>query len=154
MTMGYGGPPHGGHGMAGFGPAPVAGGNYEFTQYDNETIARVGGRAKTYGVVSTVIGVVLFVLAFTAIAAVPSKRDGALIALGLGAIAVQPVISGHFYSQAGRAFMAVATTQGNDIAHMMEALGKLRSAVRVEAVVAIVALVVGFVGALVWHSMK
>lgn len=44
---------------------------------------------------------------------------------------------------------SVVETQGNDIAHVMDGLGKLRDAVRLEAIVAMIAFVLGVILALV-----
>lgn len=75
----------------------------------------------------------------------------ALMAVGfvLFTMALPLLISGKFYLDAGRALKSVVETQGNDIAHMMDGLGKLRDAVRLEAIVAMIAVVLGVILALV-----
>ena len=64
-------------------------------------------------------------------------------------MAIQPLVSGKFYLDAGKALKAVVDTLGNDVEHMMDGLAKLRNAVRLEAIVAIVAVVLGILLAFV-----
>lgn len=124
--------------------APQPGGTYEFTQPQNMTIGRLASRSKTWGIISIIIGVIMLALGIIVIVAIDhdlARAGGAVIA----AAALQPAVSGAFYLSAGGAFSNVVNTQGNDIAHMMSAMGKLTNAMRVEAIVAIIAMVAGTV---------
>jgi hypothetical protein len=141
---------------AGWGPqpgyAPAPGGSYEFNQLENNVIGRLGGRAKTWGICSIVVGAIMLILGVVVMAAV-----GTDMALAVGSViavaALQPIVSGGFYLSAGSAFNSVVSTQGNDIPHMMNAVKKLTNAMRIEAIVAIVAIVGGVVlGAVIFSA--
>ena len=148
----YGQPPYGQQQPYGQPPAaPPAGGSYEFTQAENMTIGRLASRAKMWGIISIVIGAVMLISGVAlalAIDHVLAQAGGAVIA----SAALQPVVSGAFYLSAGGAFNNVVNTQGNDIPHMMSAMGKLTNAMRVEAIVAIIAMVAGTVLGIVFSG--
>jgi hypothetical protein len=140
----YGQPPYGQNPYGQPPAAPPAGGSYEFTQPENVVIGRLGSRAKTWGIISIIVGAIMLILGVVVIIAIDNAiatAAGAVIA----AAALQPVVSGAFYLGAGGAFSNVVNTQGNDIPHMMSAMGKLTNAMRVEAIVAIIAMVAGTV---------
>ncbi|MBI2395797.1 MAG: hypothetical protein HYV09_39900 [Deltaproteobacteria bacterium] len=129
-----------GYPQGGYAPPPAAGGAYEFSQMENTTIGRLGSRAKTWGICSIVIGLILLVLGVVVIIAAPG--EAALPVGGVIAVAaLQPVVSGGFYMAAGGAFKNVVDTQGNDVPHMMDAMKKLTNAMRVESIVALLAIV-------------
>jgi uncharacterized membrane protein HdeD (DUF308 family) len=72
----------------------------------------------------------------------------ALIVTGLASLINCNVISfildlivGIFFITGGSSLAAVVNTQGNDIAHMMQALGKLGTAFKIRVIVTLVALV-------------
>lgn len=126
-------------------PAPgQTGAGYEFSQAEDAVIRRLGGRARLYGVMSIVIGLLMMAAGLVVIVVVPGSLGvpvGAVVAVA----ALQPIVSGGFYAAAGGAFGKVVDTQGNDIPHMMGAITKLTHAVRVEAIVALVATIAGLV---------
>ncbi len=142
----------------GWGPqpgyAPAAGGSYEFNQLENGVIGRLGGRARTWGVCSIVIGAIMLILGVVVMIAVGNDMGlavGSVVAIA----ALQPMVSGGFYLAAGTAFNNVVNTQGNDIPHMMDAMRKLTNAVRIEGIVAIVTIVAGVVlGAVVFAASQ
>jgi hypothetical protein len=141
--QGWGHAPAGGFAPAGYGHPPAGGGGYNFSQLEEISIRKVGGRSKTWGIISLIIGALLLLAGLGVMVGVDhpiAKAAGAAIL----AVALQPIISGWFYMQAGQAFDAVVDTHGDDIGHMMNAVGKLTNAVRVEAIVSILAVVLGF----------
>jgi len=135
--QGYGGP-------GGFAHAPAGGGSYEFSQLEDISIRKVGGRSKTWGIISLVMGGLLLLGGLGVMVAIDHPL-GKAAGAGVLAVALQPIVSGWFYVQAGQAFQSVVDTQGDDIGHMMTAVGKLTNAVRVEAIVSVLAFVLGIV---------
>ena len=55
---------------------------------------------------------------------------------------------GVFYMRSAESIGAIATTQGHDLPHLMEALQKLRVAFQIEVIVGILAFAGGFIAAL------
>jgi len=135
----------------GFAPAMGAGGNYEFTEPENIIIRGAGGRSRTWGVMSIIIGAIEVVLGgiVTAYGFTVSNATvkGTLIGLGLFVViaALVPVITGKFYMDAGGALTDVANTQGDDIPLMLNAVSKLKIAVQIEALFTIGAFVLGLI---------
>ncbi len=151
--------------QAGWGAAPGAaagGGNYEFNAAENQVIGTAGSRASLWGIVSLVGGglmivggliATIFGIVTIASARYSSTRMAGAATMGAGFVllmmALQPLISGKLYLDAGKALKTVVDTQGNDITHVLEGLAKLRNAIRLEAIVAIVAVVLGLMFTLV-----
>ncbi len=131
-----------GWGPPGQQPGHAAGSGYEFTQTENAVIGRLGGRARLYGVMSIVIGLLMLAAGVIVIVVLPGPF-GLPVGATIAVAALQPIVSGGFYAAAGSAFKQVVDTQGNDIPHMLGAIGKLTHAVRIEAVVAILATIAG-----------
>lgn len=133
-----------GYPQGGYAPPPPAGGAYEFSQVENATIGRLASRAKTWGICSIVIGLILMVLGVVVMIAAPAEV-GLPVGGVLSVAALQPVVSGGFYMAAGGAFKNVVDSQGNDVPHMMDAMKKLTNAMRVESIVALLAIVGGVI---------
>ena len=87
---------------------------YEFSQVENMTVAACGKGA-------TILAIVLFVLAAGAVLSVCADPLSGMVTL------VERIVGGVFLLTAAQALKLVTQTQGNDIAHMMGALGKLRN---------------------------
>ena len=144
---GYGGPPPGG----GYGgPPPAANpyaspgaayggagmmnyGNYEFSDMENQIIDKAAGRARTWGIISIVLGALQLLGTLGAVA-----NPGFIVYLPQGIIAI---IIGTTFLGAGNSLKAVVETQGNDIPHMMTAVQKLGSAFFIQIVVTIIGVV-------------
>lgn len=140
------GPP----GAPGYGAMPQATvgaaaspGGYEFNQWENATIAKVGSRARTWGIMSIVFGVLL--IGGAALLFAYGQKEAKLVPIGgaVLAIGIQPIVSGAFYIAAGSTLSSVVYSQGNDIPLMLQALRKLTHAVRIEAIAAVVTVLVG-----------
>lgn len=128
---------------------PLSTGHYEFTADENETIALVGSRAKLWGIISIVTGV----LALVGLVVALLFKDE-LIEHGLEAnyvtvfvVALVPIVLTHLvismlYMGAGKSLQAVVHTQGNDIEHLMQSLDKLGTAFLVEFGIGMLAVVV------------
>lgn len=131
---GYGAPPAQGYpgqqqpGMMGGGF-----GNYEFSDNENGIIGKAASRAKLWGVISIVVGACNVLAGFGCFA----KPD--LIVnffSGITAIVVGVVFLG-----VGGSLKMICDSQGNDIAHLMQAMQKLSSAFLIQTIVTIVGAV-------------
>ena len=161
--QGYGAPPAGGYGQppgpqgygapppnmgfqqppyAAQGPAPgMAGGSYgsyEFNETEDLVIDKTASRAKLWGIISTSLGVLQL---FSSCFAVLSPGLATNAPTGIVAIIV-----GITFLGVGKSLKSVVQTQGNDLAHMMQALDKMGSAFMVQIVCAIICVVLAFVG--------
>jgi hypothetical protein len=104
-------------------------GTYEFNDTENSVIDKAASRAKLWGIISIVVGVLQCFASCGALA----KPDMATY-FPTGIIAI---IVGVTFLGVGNSLKAVVQTQGNDIAHMMQALQKMSSAFTVQIVCAI-----------------
>lgn len=142
-----GAPPMGG------GGGQLSTGQHEFGQIENAAMTKAGGRTKRWGYVSLVLGAILLLASFAIFgvgAALPGPMaGGAVAALGVGTAALIQLATGWFYVQSGDRIESVATTQGNDVEHLMQGLDKLANAMRIEAIVTMVLFSLGFIAALV-----
>jgi hypothetical protein len=108
-------------------------GNYEFSDMENQIIDKAAGRAKTWGIISIVIGALQLLGTLGAIA-----NPGLIVYLPQGIIGI---IIGTTFLGAGNSLKAVVDTQGNDIPHMMTAVQKLGSAFYIQIIVTIIGVV-------------
>ena len=133
---GYGAPPNpyaSPGAMPGMGMGMGSYGNYEFNDMENQIIDKVAGRAKLWGIISTVIGILQTLGSCTAVAS-----PGAAVYLPLGIVGI---IIGVTFMGVGTSLKNVVNTQGNDVAHMMQALQKLGSAFMIQIVCTIICVV-------------
>lgn len=125
------GPPQGAM-MPGYGGGF---GSYEFNDNENQIIGATAGRAKTWGVISIIIGALNTLMGFLFF------LSPALLAnLVSGIISI---IVGIVFLGVGGSLNSVVQTQGNDIEHMMRALQKLSSAFMIQIVTTIIGAVLG-----------
>jgi hypothetical protein len=133
-------------------------GQYEFNDFENIEIGRTAGYTKVWGVIAIIVGVlsVLAVIgAFVAVSMIGEELDLAELGLGpqglqvaiaaLLPLAIVNLVVGWLYIGAGRSLGAVVDTAGNDVALMLGGLTRMASAFRIEAIVTLVAMVIGFV---------
>jgi hypothetical protein len=108
-------------------------GNYEFTESENAVIDKTASRAKTWGIISIVIGALQLFASLGAVVqpTLLGQAPGGIVALVVG-------IS---FLGAGSSLKSVVQTQGNDIPHMMLALQKIGSAFFVQIIATIIGLV-------------
>ena len=114
------------------GPMSPMGSDYEFNDAENGVIANAAFWAKLLGIFMIVTGVA-------------SLMNCNVLAL------VVNLLVGITFLGASTSLGMVVNTQGNDIVHMMQAMGKLRSAFKIRVIVVIISLVfiaVVFVGIL------
>jgi hypothetical protein len=126
------------------------GASYEFNSFENDVLRRVGARARTWGVMSVVIGVLLMLLALIALASLPAKV-GQPVGIAAGLLALPPILSGTLYASAGAAMRSVVESEGNDVVLVMNAVKSLTRAMRVETWAAMVAFGIGCVLGAVAH---
>ncbi|CAN5592750.1 hypothetical protein BH09MYX1_BH09MYX1_29140 [soil metagenome] len=156
----YGAPPQGpaygspagtlpsGFGQPGGGPMPqpYAGGpmpqvsyggygNYEFNDRENAVIAKAAGRAKLWGIISIVVGVLYTLSGFFFF-----LSPGLLTNFASG---IKDIIVGIVFIGVAGSLTSVVQTQGNDVQHMMQALDKLATSLMVQIIVTIVGVILG-----------
>ena len=139
-SMGYGPSPYGAPqqqpGMMGGGGASY--GTYEFNDTENAIIDKAASRAKLWGIISTVLG---GLQCFMSCFAIASPMLATNLPTGIVAIVV-----GITFMGVGNSLKQVVQTQGNDLAHMMQALDKMGSAFMVQIVCAIVGFALMAIG--------
>jgi len=113
---------------------------YEFTREQNEVIASLASNMKIVGVVSVIAGGLLILAGLVLLA------RGGVSALIQGVLAL---IIGGFTVQAAGAFRLIVNSQGDDIGHLMTALGALRSLYRLQVFLLCIALCIAALGLLI-----
>jgi hypothetical protein len=115
--------------------SPLPGGGYEFTEEQNRVI---GSLASSMGWVSAIIVIVGLLQLVVGIAQV-SKG-------GIAAIAQAAVyfVVGWLTHKASKEFREITTSEGNDVGHLMDALGALRVLYRIQVIVILVAVTLVF----------
>jgi hypothetical protein len=98
---------------------------YEFSPEQNEVIASLASNMKMVGVVALISGGLLVV------AGCVLSAKGAASAVIQGAVAV---VVGGFTVQAAGAFREIVDSRGDDISHLMTALGTLRTLYRLQVI--------------------
>lgn len=112
--------------------APRAGRKgYEFSLEQNEVIASLATNMNIVGVISILGGILLLG------AGVIQLAKGGVAALIQGALAL---VVGMLTVQAASAFRKIVDTRGDDIGHLMSALGSLRSLYRLQVILLCIAL--------------
>ena len=112
---------------------------YEFTQQENSVIGTTANRAKWWGWISLVLGVILTLVAF---ASFTQGVEAGLDALLQG---VPSVIVGAIFIKTARSLQLVVDTEGDDIIHMMTAVKSLGSAFLVQLIVVALAFAIGMI---------
>lgn len=129
--------PYGSPGAGPFPPAmpPMAEsyGHYEFNALENSIIDKTARRAKLWGTISLVVGVLQVLSSCAAVA-----NPGLASQFPSGVIAI---VVGIAFMGVGTSLKNVVQTQGNDVGHMMHAMEKLGNAFMVQIVCTIVGIV-------------
>jgi hypothetical protein len=119
-------------------------GTYEFNDLENQIIDKAGGRAKMWGWIAAVIGACQ--LLGGTCGSLASAAMAVYIPYGIVLLIV-----GITFIGVGNSLKMVVQTQGNDIAHMMQATQKLGTACFIQSITVIVGVVLGIlVGVLVF----
>ncbi len=128
---------------------PLSTGHYEFSDEENEQISLTGARARLWGLISLITGVLALV---GLIVSLVFKDE--LILHGLEpnyvtvfVVSLMPIVLTHLvismlYVGAGKSLQAVVATRGNDIEHLMQSLDKLGTAFLVEFGIGMLAVVI------------
>lgn len=126
-------------------------GHYEFTNDENAMIAATGARAKLWGVISLVTGVLALVGLIVSLLFKDELIDHGLEPnyVTVFVVALVPIVLTHLvismlYVASGKSLQAVVHTQGNDVEHLMQSLDKLGTAFLVEFAIGMLAVVVSF----------
>ena len=112
---------------------------YEFTDQENIVIGATANRAKWWGWISLVCGVLL---TLGALFSFTQSIGAGLEALLQG---IPSVIVGAFFIKTAKSLQLVVDTQGDDVAHMMTAVQSLGAAFLVQLIVVGVAFVLGMI---------
>ena len=110
------------------------GGPYEFTEDQNRIIGSVGSTMRMVGIVLLVLGGLQIVAGFLGIINGGDARLTAVLPQGILGLVI-----GSFTKSAGTAFSRIVSTKGNDIGHLMNALGALRSLYRLQVILLVLA---------------
>jgi hypothetical protein len=122
---------------------------YEFDPVESRAIDKVAGRTLAWGIMSLVVGILSAVglgvaVAFRSVlvrAVPPMLVDIAIVAM-VPLVLVNLVVAG-LYISSGSALGRVMSSKGNDVAHLVAGLDKMGSAFRIEAIISVVAFVLG-----------
>ena len=138
-------------------PPPGGGGQYEFSEVENFTIAKTAKMAKVWGVFAILIGVLMVIatvvgLAFATDIAWEMGIDPATITGFIAAIlplAIVNLVIGWLYIASGSSLKKVVDTAGNDVTLMLNGLNRLGNAFMIEAIVTVAALIIGVIAGVV-----
>jgi hypothetical protein len=121
--------------------------SYEFTDNENATIDTTGSRARTWGIISIVVGGI-----YTLAGLFFLMKPALIVYLGIG---LAQIFVGKSFLGAGKSMRDVVTTKGNDVPLMLQALQKFGKAFQVQIVMALLAVGLGalsvVLGALAAH---
>jgi hypothetical protein len=130
----YGGPPQ-------VGPTGGGYGHYEFNDTENAVVDKTASRAKLWGIISITLGVLQLGSSCGALAS-------PMMATNLPA-GIVGIVVGISFLGVGNSLKAVVQTQGNDVAHMMQALEKMGGAFLVQIICAIAGFVLTVIAMLI-----
>lgn len=106
---------------------------YEFSVYENAVIKTLAGRMKAVAGITAAFAALEVVIAALAVMADPSLVIRAAIAAGVTAILAATLL------KSAREFRAITESEGNDLRHLMTALGGLSQFFLVQCLVFVVA---------------
>lgn len=141
--QGYGAPPPSMSFQQPYGAQGGARGSYEFNETENAIIDKAASRAKLWGIISIVIGALQCI---SSCGAVIPNNLGLATNLPAGIVAI---VVGITFMGVGNSLKMVVQTQGNDLAHMMQALDKMSGAFMVQIVCAILGFVLTLIAFLI-----
>ena len=115
-------------------PVAKASDEYEFTVYENTVIKTLAGRMKAVAGITAAFAALEAVIAALALMADPSLLIRSVIAAGVTAILAATLL------KSAKEFRAITESEGNDLQHLMTALGRLSQFFLVQCIVAAVAI--------------
>lgn len=128
--------------MQGYGAAPPrAGGEYEFTQDQNDVFEDLAKKMRFVGLMGILFGVLSLAGAIAGIAVGNGSVAGPTLIQ-----AIMLLVVGIWTRTAAEGFQRIVDTQGNDIANLMHALGELRRIYALQRTIFIVGIVLLFLG--------
>jgi hypothetical protein len=130
-------PPAAGYGAAPAAPMGAPGSSYEFSEAENQTVNKLSSRLMIAGIMQIVFGVLYLFGNFA------MSLSAGLLGVP-GSIAM--IIIGALFASAAASFGQISKTQGNDMGHLMQAMGKLTTASLVQIIGYIVAAVFFVIG--------
>ncbi len=121
------------------GPGSMWGQGGVLGPYERGRVDRLGGRARVFAVTNWVVGFIT--LGLGVLMAVLGSGAERVAGVGMTLAGLVPLLSGYYYFRAGGALRRVSETTGDGVRELMEALGTMRNAFRVEAAVLVVCAV-------------
>jgi hypothetical protein len=119
--------------------APAAQTGYEFTSQENATIGGAASWTKAAGIIQAIVGGLMMLGGVAAL-----LRSGAAGIVNI-ATALIPLVVGISLVSAAGSLSRVVTTQGSDIAHMMEAMKAYERAFKIQVIIVAVAFFIGII---------
>ena len=110
--------------------------DYEFSVYEDSVLTTLASRMKLAGVGVIAFGVVHTLIAMQLFHVDPSRMTSALFAALISAILGALLLS------SARQFRAIADTQGEDVTHLMTAIGRLSQFFLVQGIISALAVAV------------
>ena len=137
------------------GPGQAQG--YEFAPHENVRIAKLAKRTRRWGIVALILsllGMAAFALVWFVVVGSGAISGGWVIA---AFIAMAPVllvngVIAFLYMGAGKSLQAVVDTQHEDVPHLLDAMGRLSGAFRIEAILGSIGIIAGAIG--LWATLR
>lgn len=102
---------------------------YEFNESQNKTFHSLAKSTRSIAAVTSLVGLVYLFHTFSRVFGVENWGVKSALTLAPPALAALMLLAfGGWFDAAGRAFKKIAVTHGNDINHLMEALGDVSKA--------------------------
>lgn len=120
------------------GANPLRG--YEFGPREDAVIGRTARWVTWWGWIAIAAGILMIV------GGLMSLHTGGVAQLIMGGVYI---LIGVFFRAAGKALGRVVETSGDDVAHLMEALGSLTSAFKVQVILVVVGVVLALATAVI-----
>lgn len=118
--------------------AQMMGAEYEFSAEAEQVIDQTARRTKTWGVISIIVGALQLLNVFNVF-------TGNWLALVQGVGGLVSIIVGVVFLGAARSLAAVVTSEGSDVSLMLSALTDLGKAFNIQSIMAVLAMIAGFV---------
>lgn len=124
-----------------YGGAPQGAG--VFGPMERGRIETLGSRAKLFGVLNWIVGVLTLAIGGLVAAFVPGSERALGVMVMVAAFV--PVLSGKYYVDAGRLLQSVVTAPGDGVPEVMQGLSLIRNALRMEVAMIVLGVVVAMV---------
>ena len=126
-------------------------GSYEFTPEEEAKLARLAWRVRAWGFVSLalgVLGMLVFYFVWFYLAGDSSLHAGFILSsyVAMVPVLLVNVVIAFLYLGAGRALRRIVDTQREDVSHLLDGLGRLSGAFRIETILGSIGVLAGALG--------